>query len=152
MSDDLAAFLAARYDEAEALAVEAARYHGKDWHAGSKVNPVEGTVDVFDDDGANLVAMWVMPGDAAHIAATDPRQRLADIALKRAILAEHPANPFWGNTPPPRRDRTPENVVAWFCDCQSEDGMIAGEYPCRTVRLLGTEFSGHPEYKAGWAP
>jgi hypothetical protein len=92
LSGDLAvivAFIEARLAEDEAAAKLAAKYHGKRWHAGEAVHPSEGTVSVFDEDGANLVAMWVLPGDAAHIARHDPARVLREVTAKRAIVSNY---------------------------------------------------------------
>src|ERR1700761_3689248 len=84
--DDLAAFLAARYDEAEALArgVEdgSAPWPGQ-WEADGNraVRTYNGHVLAYARHGE------FKPGFAAYVADTDPAHRLADIKLKCAILA-----------------------------------------------------------------
>src|SRR5450755_748772 len=104
----------------------------------------------LDEDEA-----WFTDGAAL---ADDPvaedlcQRLLREVAFKRAILALHMPQPFWGNNPPPVRDQTPENVVSWYCECQWPDGVIEGMYPCGEARLLVSVYSGHPDYRAGWKP
>ncbi len=85
-------------------------------------------------------------------AAAGEARKLREVAFKRAILAMHEPVPFWGNNPPPRTAQTRENVRAWYCDCQCDDGVIEGEYPCETVRHLAAVWSGHPDYRQEWKP
>ena len=100
----------------------------------------------LDEDEA-----WFTDGAAL---ADDPvaedlcQRLLREVAFKRAILALHMPQPFWGNNPPPVRDQTPENVVSWYCECQCPDGVIEGMYPCGEARLLVSVYSGHPDYRA----
>lgn len=88
MSEDLARFLADRYDEAEALALAAGNGAKGEWgprlHPGMGGHLLDGLGDVvIYDEGS--------PADEQfdYIAAVDPAHRLADVKLKRAILAEH---------------------------------------------------------------
>jgi Family of unknown function (DUF6221) len=125
VSDDLIAFLAARYDEAEALANAAGGGEWgtecicegdcKDYSACSAIGGDD--ITIYDEGGHNAE-------QAPFIAANDPKHRLADIALKRAILAEY--------------------------DAMDDEGMYHG-LRFAVVRLA-TEFSGHPDYKREWAP
>lgn len=68
-----------------------------------------------------------------------PERRLADIKLKRAILAAHPhtADTLW---------------ACWICGFDAEEGRKDRKHWCATVRQLGTEFASHPAYKAEWVP
>ena len=68
------------------------------------------------------------------------------VEAMRAILAMHQPEPFYGNNPPPLRDRTPGNAAAWHCQCQCPDGVIEGTYPCDEVRHLAAIWDGHPDY------
>lgn len=74
---------------------------------------------------------------AAHIVLHDPHSVLADVAVKRAILAEH--IPHDGYSEP----------IAFCITCLGT--AKAGAYPCETVRLLASLWSGHPGYRAEWA-
>lgn len=39
-----------------------------------------------------------------------------------------------------------------FCgECQCDDGMIGGEWPCDTLKLFASEWSPHPDYEPEWA-
>jgi hypothetical protein len=77
---------------------------------------------------------------------------LREVEAKRALLRMHEPVLFWGNSPPPLKDRTPENAVAWYCECQCPDGVIEGAYPCDTARLLAAVYSDHPDYRPEWKP
>jgi hypothetical protein len=77
--------------------------------------------------------------------------RLADIGLKRAILALHSASiakrdgyPFspWTGRPQPEEHDGDCGLCGWFAP---EEGG------CLTARHLAGEFAGHPEFKPGWA-
>lgn len=134
-TDDLTVFLAGRYDEAEALAKAATpgpwratgqRDHFVEQSAGDHlVAEMEGCTD-HPDMGEH---------DSAYIASVDPAHRLADIALKRAILAEHASF---------RKESAKGDVGPGLHAATRVLGDVVG--------LLGTEFSRHPAYKAEWAP
>ena len=140
MTDDgLAVFIAARYDEAEAAAtpgrddLDDLRFELK------RGDPYEQHLSSRIEDGLDSqTGVW-------H------EFVLRDIALKRAILALHqpdgnPADEWYGSS----------------VGCTSCGGytIVAGlgdrgyqtRWPCPTVRQLGTEFSGHADYRPEWAP
>lgn len=138
--DDLAAFIADRYDEAEALA-KAASHGTKGKWAGRLDEALGG--HLLDDSGEVVVYDEGAPSDCQfdHIAANDPAHRLADIKLKRAVLATH------------------ARVESMLVECgtchESEEGWAATvpvQWPCATVRQLGTEFASHPDYREDWKP
>jgi hypothetical protein len=141
--DGLVEFLAARYDEAEALA-RGVDDHSEPWPGQWKA---DGNLAVRTYNGHVLAYAQhgeFKPGFAAYVADNDPAHRLADIALKRAILAEHA--PYDCSEP----------AVQRCTRCASDDAYpngvaVMAAYPCATARQLGNEFSKHPEYKAGWA-
>lgn len=146
-TDGLAAFLAARYDEAEALAravLEETRHCDQcDALASGSwaVNPDH--APLLEDQGSEVMIVYDQPPTRtamlAHIAANDPAHRLADIVLKRAILAEHRPNS--------------RAIDQWTrcCGCNDSNGDYL-PWPCKTVRLLGSEFAEHPEYREAWRP
>lgn len=148
----LGAFLDARYGEAEAMARDLIESEAAaaEWHEQSSGVLVTGPPE-HDDAWAGMFAI----GDSRitrFIAATDPAHRLADIALKRAILALHRStvtkreqHAFDSSTGEPIPDEYDGDceLCGWF------DPEAGG---CKTVRQLGTEFSGHPGYKQEWAP
>jgi hypothetical protein len=152
---DPVAFGLARLAEEEVIAVAAAGEDG-DWHRKQRDPEYQSRelADVLDSSGETVVYDEGAPSweEAEHIAQQDPARTLKDIEHKRAILAEHEPRPHWGNRPPPLAQRTEANVKRWFCDCQARDGVIEGEYPCTTVRLLIARWDDHPEYlKEAWA-
>ena len=76
--------------------------------------------------------------DAPHIARHDPRQVLADIAAKRAILDLHDQSGVrWVGFP--RADRQESYCV--------HDQQAA---PCHTVRLLASAYRHRPGWRAEW--
>lgn len=148
-ADDLAAFLAARYDEAQALAEAATP---GPWTAIVHTTDDQGIIidSHYPPGNGHILGSAIMSDDetrnrenAAHIAATDPAHRLRDIALKRAILAEHKHYPAF----------TPDEYDFGCGVCHDNgDYGVCGYGWCATVRHLGTEFSDHPDYRPEWKP
>lgn len=159
---DFAAFMTARYDEAEALARAAMhdtrgewnrRQDGPDWPTGHLRDDTD-TIVVYDEGS---------PTDAEfdHIAACDPAHRLTDITLKRAILklytdtlalVEHPPlahGPAAGEHARMRGLAPGTGMISArdYLDAKRELAVLEP-----VARQLGTEFSGHPEYRAEWKP
>lgn len=138
-------FLQARLDEREAIARAAIgtaafqKQTGR-WSFEKVADPYGHIPIVFalaDGGGktqaADMSTAWESDERGAFIAANDPAYVLADIAAKRAILAEH---------------HTVESAGRVFCSCcgLAELGM-APFAPCRTVRLLCQPFADHPDYE-----
>lgn len=125
---NLADFLAARYDEAEKLAREAEAFDGAVSHR------------YYPGPDGDLLGSITL-GMFHH--ANRPKLRLADIKLKRAILAEHE-----------RVKSADHGYGCKTCDWDShcEGVMVGTDQWCATVRQLGTEFDQHEAYQAGWAP
>lgn len=152
-ASDLTAWLSARYDEQEQQARAATP---GPWLVG-KSGEVEtvakyGTPGYEEplrvtQDGEGLSAAIDEP-DAAYIAAHDPAWALADLAVKRAILADHVMDDFGAFEPD---DLDPPPICL---RCKSVEAYYeAAKWPCRTVRLLASEFAGEPGYdQEGWAP
>jgi len=133
VSTDIAEFISARYDEAEALAKEAGGYLNS------------GTPDELVIDLSRFVARGqpIATSAIVYIAMNRPQDRLADIKLKRAILAEHKhVKADW----PHPCDFGCEN-----CHYHAEYGSMGAGW-CATVRQLGTEFDQHPDYREAWKP
>lgn len=178
MSLDVAAFLTARYDEREAAAGEprtwTVEHHvchhlceqpceeaakcaaGQCWDC--RVDGSDGMI-IYDEGGHDAA-------DAAHIARYDPAWALADIGVKRKLLAEH-ARAAWFENAAPRfwkgmtaDQKTTALAKASCARCHSvigdaredEDRCALFDYPCPTVRLLASEFAGHPDYREEWRP
>lgn len=141
MSDDFGRFLADRYDEADALARAASTSPKGKWgprldeSIGGHLLDDAGEIVVYDESAPS-------PWQFDHIAANDPAHRLADIKLKRAILAlHHPDGDKW----PDCKECSCRGALA-ATDC---GGTVP--WPCATARQLGTEFAEHPAYKEEWA-
>lgn len=143
--DDLAAFLAARYDEAEAR-------ERRMLEMLAKAGP-DACIAVCFDDGTSSNAVDYNPWDV--ITDYDPKRRLADIKLKRAILAEHATETSRVQVRALPEDIAEGKPLWWYEDerqcviCGWFDGEHGG---CETVRQLGTEFDEHPGYQEGWKP
>jgi hypothetical protein len=143
---DIAEFLAARWDELERIATEAAKVPGRRWEAKSQGQSRENDGVLWDDDLANIIAWFDSHFPAAmHAAVHDPQYVLADITAKRAILAEHAPADFtaygdrlcrrcrFGDDEPGRDEL--HHWVPW---------------PCRTACLLAAPFAAHPEFDPSW--
>lgn len=147
MSADLAAWLSACYDKAEQLARaagEAGTDSGLAWH---QEDPDHRPGRIVDEHDCVVVYDEGNPDEdeAAHIVATDPAHRLRDIALKRAILADH--FPYESGTP----------VIQRCIRCASDEAYPNGvaimeAYPCQVARQLGSEFSDKSGYRPDWKP
>ena len=131
---DLAAFLADRYDEAEARA-----------RAAIKALPPYALKPLRDRAGDKLPEAL-----AAHIDLSDPVHRLADIALKRAILAEYEA--AVATMDRQIKERLP-GPIAGDVYLVADPAVLAEVGALSlVVRQLGTEFADHPAYKESWKP
>jgi Family of unknown function (DUF6221) len=175
--DDLPQFLADRYDEAEALA---RAWQSPPWGDDATSWKVVGRREPRYDNGRSetltaidvsgrpvnfaeaIQVRWDSNGErSAYIAANDPKHRLADIKLKRAILAEHAREPVYKPETLalyPDRPEMAEMATCRRCHELDEDAEIDEdrcgdlEWPCANVRQLGTEFTEHPGYRPEWAP
>lgn len=119
MGGDLAAFLAERYDEAGGSAQKLLRT-AQDVRLALQDPRLLG----------RIIPGWHSWPDVEAMCTS----RLADIALKRAILA--------GHTPVRSSGRTMCRTCLGSCTF----------WPCATVRQLGTEFADHAAYLREWAP
>jgi hypothetical protein len=139
--DELVAFLTARWDERErvALAAQAAA-------PGMWMRNGEGDLrsDGTGGNGYFATGPWDGGIDDAiteHMLLGDPASVLADIASKRAILALHGDSDF----PYDPKSAGPGNY-SWTAQCQGcyEDA------PCRTVRLLAQSYAGQDGWREEW--
>ena len=130
---DLAAFLAARLDEDEAVAKTGSE---PAWRSDG---PYLGWV------AGGIAAQFKWNTDAAHAARHDPARVLREVAAKRAILGR------W-------RDLHP---VADSLMQEQQHGVYAGdgEYTLgayaaltETLRGLAAVYSDHPDYNPAWGP
>lgn len=128
---DLASFLSDRYAEAEAAARDLLRT-AQDVRLALKEPHLLG----------REIPGWHSWPDVEAMC----NSRLADIALKRAILAEHKLVPagYQG-----------EGILPGEYGCSTCDVHEDGTDPngvCKTVRLIAAIWSGHPDYQQEWAP
>jgi hypothetical protein len=108
----------------------------------------------LDEDASESAMPEMLWGETAADNDMDERREraLREVAFKRALLRLHQPEPFWGNNPLPLTERTSENAVMHYCECQCPDGVIEGTYPCETVRLLAAVWNDHPDYREEWKP
>lgn len=161
--NDLVAFINARYDEKERTALAARSATEKAQTTGAAQTAVW-TVEPYhpSEPGAFPTGIWVVTGPdgeegvavvngsyrADHMALNDPAAVLADIAMKRRILDEHREDP---DCPGECMPGCVELAIV-----EENDGTLREverfPFPCRTVRLLGSEFDTHPDYQNSWRP
>jgi hypothetical protein len=143
VSDDLIAFLRARLDEDEqvALAVPVTEWReGSSWLA-DLCDPLPSQRRAY---GIPAEVTLVTETDAAHIARWDPARVLAEVEAKRRILDIALAY-----------EATIDGE--WGC-CHSADQIAAGRCPetnpdeISAIRVLAAPFADHPDYRAEWRP
>jgi Family of unknown function (DUF6221) len=133
----LAAFLTARWDEvvADAQAVGAHHFEATDYLWNTKF------LTLVREDGSQVQTTLEMPpGAANHIVRNDPAAVLADIASKRALLADYLI--------------VVSNNAIDIAGPRNEHSLVkvaAGELVIKTLRMallhLATPFNAHPDYK-----
>lgn len=124
--------------------------HRHEWgHSGPDLKSGSGEV-VVSSTGYDADQVIVSRADAIHIVRHDPRSVLARVEAERALVVAHSQTgpgsldgPPWGRGP-----------VCLACAETIEDGGDrAGEFPCRTLRLLAYGHRhDHPGYDPAWAP
>jgi hypothetical protein len=136
---DLLAFLCARIDEDERVAMAAARAANTDtW-----IDGAEGSVLGIGGDMHLRGAVNSIDDIGPHIARWDPARVLAEVEAKRRILEEH---------------RLASYRASWDEDqdicgtCRYDNGLDVYPYPCPTVRLLALPYADHPDYRDEWGP
>lgn len=131
---DITEFLAARLDEDEAYARHAFGDHNNaqpDWYEirSGAVNLAENEDELVTFDS----------GVSRHIVRQDPARTLREVKAKRAILREHPFEPY------------ADEPAEGFCgECQR--GGTAGVWPCPTVRHTAAVYADQPDYQQQWTP
>jgi hypothetical protein len=145
--DDLTAFVKARLDDAERTV----------YSEGTPPKGVIAWLTYLQPDGSmgyttvasggSADGLWIadggeLPEPASVLVVYDPVRKLRDIALKRAILAEHK-----------HAEAATGNGSGFGCQVCHDygDGIVACGW-CATVSQLGTEFPDHPDYKPDWKP
>ena len=141
---DLSEFLAARLDEDEAAAREAADRDSGQWFMGDKWNVYRAEDEArFDEDYQGdehaLVVYGNVESQSQHIARHDPARILREVEAKRKIVAEHAMEPGFL---PPSCSRCYE----------TDDDWEALLWPCPTIRALASVYSDHPDYDETWRP
>jgi Family of unknown function (DUF6221) len=138
----LVEFYAARLDEDEAAAKEAAEDSGAEWSR----NP-EGLSGIVVAGGEIVVYDEGRPteAEADHIARHDPVRVLREVAAKRAILAEYKESlqfPY----------DLPEGIADGRDDDERERDAYLIDVLDGVVRHLAAVYSGHPGYREEWKP
>lgn len=142
LTTDIDRFIRARLAEVEHRATMARADAGAHWP--------DGTISVELDDDADLDGTFATRAVADHVTRHDPGRELHGIDIKRQILNEHAPTP------------TGSGIDGEFhCSTCVSPGDIANEYPddwhaqqypCRTLRLLASEWSGHRGHQKLWTP
>jgi hypothetical protein len=114
--------------------------------------------------------------EARHIARHDPARVLAEVEVKRRILADHARSQSgfiwiksakvtnrtdvvaeWANAEGVKVSRVPLLVCSrcadWYPDAMIDEGSHANHgFPCLTVKLLALPYSDRPGYREEWRP
>jgi hypothetical protein len=144
--DDLVAFLNARLDEREALAL-AAKENERRWRyseGGGAVMLVDGGYVAVGPYGCDIDEDY-----GRHIAVNDPAYVLAEVDAKRQIIELH--HPYQVTTSNDGLNWDYARCVA----CEPADRELEpGEsyWPCPTLCLLALPFADHPDYQGSWRP
>jgi len=144
---DITAFLRARLDERESVALAAQGTTEGRWE---QDDPIRAHGRIIDDYGDFVTHDEGAPSQeqAQHIADNDPRFVLADVAAKRRLLAGHGPG-RWVDESGGRWKDEPDNWDPPWQRCAGEEWT---SYPCETVRLLALPYAGHPDYREEWKP
>ena len=128
----IAAFLLARYDEAEqrarATAYSQASSVEDSWSVRQKDRRDEMSWAVYSQ-GKYVKASDLYEADARHIAAHDPVSVLADIAAKRDVVS----------------------LCLQILD-DTAIGLKTEAFAVATLKLLARPFAQHPDYQEDWRP
>lgn len=165
MTDDLASYLLARYDEEAEVARKAG---GGQWSLWVETDP-----EAFDygrsawvhrgseqelppaGSGVTLHPEWshpagsVEPTEGRHIARWDPARVLAEVAAKKRIVELH--SPMCGDSTPYRG-----KGLAYCTTCTDwpnadpyEGGPMV-DYPCPTLRFLAQPYADRDDFRQEW--
>jgi len=141
---DIAEFLTGRLDEDEAAAngvhvIDNAPWHLLEWYDGEFENGETARVDLRSRTGSITHRGAIPRPVGAHIVRHDPARVLADVAAKRAIVAEHRCA---GEFAP---------GVGYCSECGSgEPHEYPTRWPCATLRLLAASYADHPDFDPAW--
>jgi hypothetical protein len=144
---DIAEFLTACLDaeEAAARATSSLRWRTDDPFGSDIVIPAD--EPSYAANGKAVASCMETNGyrpgslpDAAHIAYWDPARVLADIAAKRAIVAEHASTD----------DGSGVLTVCRVCSYRDIWERYSDPAPCRTLRLLAAVYTSHPDFDPAW--
>lgn len=134
---DLTEFLTARYDE-EAVALKRIEDHSEPWRGEWVIKA--STLYTYNGWCLAVTARGypMDPQVLAHIVRYDPSRVAAELNAKREILTLHA--PF------------PNDRDGFICDrCGSgEPYEYPVDWPCTTVKLLASVYSGHPDFDPAW--
>jgi hypothetical protein len=127
---NIVAFLTARLDEDERIAMAAVGRAAEWWTTGPGY-PEAPEVNVVNDRD-DVIAFETSGLYAEHIARHDPARVLADVAAKRAIVARHSTGT--GSL----------RALGWYCEV-CNDG-------CAELPALAAVYADHPDYDESWRP
>lgn len=150
---DIAAFLRARLDEREAVALAATP---GPWESEGDDPTDDEVYTVHDGEHGDLVGnvvAFARGGDrqqpnTVHIADNDPAFVLADVAAKRRLIAGHGP----GRVVDESDGRWASDPDSWDPPWTKCTGHEWASYPCELLRLLALPYAGHPDCQEGWKP
>ncbi|MGW3992387.1 DUF6221 family protein [Amycolatopsis sp. NPDC004772] len=150
--DDLAAFLNARLDADERVALAAtegmwAALETQDFKFG--VWP-SGTGFSGEED---QLATANVETDALHIVRHAPARVLADVAAKRRLLQLHERVLLEHTHPLVTDAHLTKERLAVCASCEPPRQFRRTQsWPCPTLKVLALPFAGHPDYNESWCP
>ena len=147
----LTEFIRARLDEDEAAARAAdVKQADPEWYAvathpalgGHKVRsrrdnrPIARVEDLAGGDDEDVTS--ILDGRAAseHIARHDPARVLREVDAHRMLIEDHSG-----------RHVCEDNMAGTVWDEEAEDIV---EDPCRVLRIIGSIYADHPDYRTDW--
>lgn len=122
MTNEITAFLAARYDEDEAAA--------RDWQPHER----------YPDDPGEMGTRWnLVPTYTPARVLREAEAGRKRLALHSPAISEYGGNGFRKGQPACRM-------------CGVDDGWYGVAWPCSTIRADLAVFGDHPDYRQEWAP
>ncbi|AVH60035.1 MULTISPECIES: DUF6221 family protein [Streptomyces] len=137
---ELVDFLRARLDEDEALAREAPK---GPWHIGNAVDPTQ-PCNVHTFPGARPVAdglNWLV---AEHIARHDPARVLAEVDVKRQLIAR--GGPFCTSDCDEPGNEPMDPDTNWTTPLEHHLDCAAYE----AAKLMALPYADHPDFDPAW--
>ncbi|MFD8577414.1 DUF6221 family protein [Streptomyces virginiae] len=157
MTAELINFLRDRLSVEEHVAREATvgpwRNAGTSRHHEDVAGPCEAVFAAPPDRGCTCIARTGARGDrqamvdAEHIARHNPERVLAEVEVKRRLIALHEPVILRGGG-----GAEYFNTTRVCRSCEPPKQFPETAYPCQTLRLLALPYADHPYYQQAWRP